>query len=84
MDPAPSSGLKAYYLYRNGVFLKQVAASGGSTFSTTDIRLTPSTAYTYGKASWSAEGKAVEGRYVRVWRRDGKAWKITTDVITPN
>lgn len=41
-------------------------------------------AYTFGKARWVADGKPVEARYVRVWRREGRAWRILFDMITPN
>jgi ketosteroid isomerase-like protein len=41
-------------------------------------------AYTFGKASWTADGKLVEARYVRVWRKERGAWRIVFDEITPN
>jgi ketosteroid isomerase-like protein len=41
-------------------------------------------AYTFGKATWVANGKTVEGRYVRVWQMRGHWWKLVFDEITPN
>jgi ketosteroid isomerase-like protein len=40
-------------------------------------------AYTYGKAHWTgAGGKAVEGRYVRVWQAQAPGWRIVFDMVT--
>jgi ketosteroid isomerase-like protein len=41
-------------------------------------------AYVYGRAKWNAGGKAAEGRWVRVWRRDRAGWKIVFDLTTAN
>jgi hypothetical protein len=46
-DANPSSGIKEYLLYRNGVFLMQIPSSGSSTYTASDLGLNGGTAYTY-------------------------------------
>ena len=40
-------------------------------------------AYRFGVAQWTAPNGSQSGRYVRVWRREGRTWRILVDVITP-
>jgi ketosteroid isomerase-like protein len=40
-------------------------------------------AYTYGRASWNKDGKAVQGRFVRVWQKGEEGWRILFDETTP-
>jgi ketosteroid isomerase-like protein len=40
-------------------------------------------AYTYGKARWSKDGKAVEARFVRIWQKQAAGWKLLFDETTP-
>jgi len=38
-------------------------------------------AATYGTADWTTDGKAVNGNYVRVWRRSGPRWTLLFDEV---
>ncbi|MDO9223524.1 MAG: DUF4440 domain-containing protein [Caulobacter sp.] len=48
---------------------------GGSASSAGDM------AWTYGTARWTAEGRAVNAHYVRVWQRRADGWKLVFDEL---
>lgn len=48
---------------------------GGQASSAGDL------AWTYGHASWTAEGKPARGHYVRIWRNDKAGWKLLYDQL---
>jgi ketosteroid isomerase-like protein len=40
--------------------------------------------YTYGKASWKKGDATEPGVYMRIWEKQGGAWKVAVDEITPS
>ena len=50
---------------------------GGEASSAGDL------AWTYGLASWSADGQARRGHYVRIWRNDALGWRLLFDELLP-
>ncbi|HEY8573555.1 DUF4440 domain-containing protein [Phenylobacterium sp.] len=51
------------------------APLGGQASSAGDL------AWTYGQASWSKDGAAQRGHYVRIWRNDKAGWKLLFDEL---
>jgi len=48
---------------------------GGQASSAGDL------AWTYGHASWSAQGQPQRGHYVRIWRNDKAGWRLLFDEL---
>ena len=53
------------------------APMGGEASSAGDL------AWTYGVASWTADGQPRRGHYVRIWRNDAKGWRLLFDELLP-
>lgn len=53
------------------------APMGGEASSAGDL------AWTYGVATWTADGQARRGHYVRIWRNDAKGWRLLFDELLP-
>lgn len=53
------------------------APMGGEASSAGDL------AWTYGVATWTADGQPRRGHYVRIWRNDAKGWRLLFDELLP-
>ena len=49
----------------------------------TDVSLAGDLAWTYGAATWTQDGQARAGHYVRVWQRQADDWRIVLAQLIP-